>query len=501
MKNIDLERFLKKLSDEKWIQSELKNYILEKLSDSYLGIKLNYEYIDEKFNYIFKNFSLNDFERKNYFYFKEIINKRIKNSSNKKSNLIIESENYFALKHLVELGVKVDLIYIDPPYNTGREFVYNDLIVSDSDDFKHSKWIQFMKKRLNIARNLLKNNGLIFISIDDNEQAYLKILMDEIFGEENFVSNFIVQKKSGGGQAKFYYKGHDYLLVYSKTASQVPNFYVPDFKNLKSIILNGEEIIYDTDVVRRKHGKYDSNDGHRNVFFEDIKSVLGEIKFIKYSEEIKNGKYILVKDINSSKNYVAKYWKKGEKKKIPYSILEKFWNSEGNKELENIFGDKYKNLPEENKHTPKPTRLLKKVINLTGNKNATILDFFSGTGTTGQACLELNKEDNGKRRFILINNKENCDGNNKKCSHSNTHKNGKCFKNICDEYSYERNSILIKNNKYKENLRYLELSIIPKNPSNKFSRINDFKISNNLYSIEFDKKDVWKDVILKGDQK
>ena len=112
---------------------------------------------------------------------------------------------------------KIDVIYIDPPYNTGKEFTYNDKIVDREDSYKHSKWISFMNKRLNLAKKLLSKKGVIFISIDDNEQAQLRIMCDEVFGQENFIANIIWQKKySPQNDAKYFSDMHDFILVYAK---------------------------------------------------------------------------------------------------------------------------------------------------------------------------------------------------------------------------------------------------------------------------------------------
>lgn len=129
----------------------------------------------------------------------EITSKTILTDSNEPINILIEGDNYHALSVLnyTHKG-KIDLIYIDPPYNTGKEFIYNDNIVEKDDAYRHSKWLSFINKRLNLAKKLLSKNGVIFISIDDNEQAQLKILCDEIFGEENFIAQIIIVSNRKG---------------------------------------------------------------------------------------------------------------------------------------------------------------------------------------------------------------------------------------------------------------------------------------------------------------
>ncbi|MFZ2602765.1 MAG: site-specific DNA-methyltransferase, partial [Candidatus Omnitrophota bacterium] len=151
---------------------------------------------------------------------KEIKNKGIITDKDKLVNLLIEGDNYHALSVLnYTHAKKIDVIYIDPPYNTGnKDFKYNDKWVDIEDSYRHSKWLSFMEKRLLLAKNLLKNTGVIFISIDDNEVGQLKLLCNEIFGQQNFVGQLIWRKKEGGGQTDMYFvTEHEYILVYQRT--------------------------------------------------------------------------------------------------------------------------------------------------------------------------------------------------------------------------------------------------------------------------------------------
>ena len=143
-----------------------------------------------------------------------------KASDENPTHLLIEGDNYHSLSVLnYTHAEKIDVIYIDPPYNTGnKEFIYNDRRVSKDDPYRHSEWLSFMDNRLRLAKNLLTDDGVVFISIDDNEQAHLRILCDKIYGEDNFIGNFIWRKKSGGGQTDDYFViEHEYILVYRKT--------------------------------------------------------------------------------------------------------------------------------------------------------------------------------------------------------------------------------------------------------------------------------------------
>ncbi|EHP2212607.1 site-specific DNA-methyltransferase, partial [Campylobacter jejuni] len=221
-------------------------------------------------------------------------------------NAIIKGDNLHALKLLKSAYYeKIKMIYIDPPYNTKNDkFIYNDDFVKEhkkllievglleiteegeeigseilnffinaKGDRSHSTWLGFMLPRLKLARDLLREDGVIFISIDDNEQANLKILCDEIFGKENFISCFIWQKKSGGGQAKYFYEGHEYMLIYTK-----------DKTNLNGLFKFKEKPEINNDLIRKVHGKYTNNESikkilnlypkdtvdHRNLMFEEL---------------------------------------------------------------------------------------------------------------------------------------------------------------------------------------------------------------------------------------
>lgn len=196
------------------------NYIKNKILNDKLGLVLNFEEKDEYLD--------------NHYFGLEEVNKFHINPKDKNNHLLIEGDNYYALKALQVSGIKVDVIYIDPPYNTGnKDFVYNDdysddkgnvhvrgSFVEKDDKFKHSKWLSFMKKRLELARDLLADDGVIFVSIDDNEQAYLKVLMDEIFGEENFISDLIWIRNPGGESDNTHIaKTKDFILFYARNKS------------------------------------------------------------------------------------------------------------------------------------------------------------------------------------------------------------------------------------------------------------------------------------------
>ncbi|EAH9111911.1 site-specific DNA-methyltransferase [Campylobacter jejuni] len=365
-------------------------------------------------------------------------------------NAIIKGDNLHALKLLKSAYYeKIKMIYIDPPYNTKNDkFIYNDDFVKEhkkllievglleiteegeeigseilnffinaKGDRSHSTWLGFMLPRLKLARDLLREDGVIFISIDDNEQANLKILCDEIFGEENFISCFIWQKKSGGGQAKYFYEGHEYMLIYTK-----------DKTNLNGLFKFKEKPEINNDLIRKVHGKYTNNESikkilnlypkdtidHRNLMFEELdiflkENMISEKKYNDIKSKIDSGEYFLQQYKDAKFHLICSYQDDNLSKM--YSIFSGHWTSDGNEEIESIFNGK---LVFEN---PKPTTLIKEIFFANTNQNDIILDFFAGSGTTAQAVMELNAEDNGNRKFILVQLDEKIDENKSKVAY------------------------------------------------------------------------------------
>ncbi len=353
---------------------------------------------------------------------KEIKGKEIKTSPDEPINILIEGDNYHALSVLnfTHQG-KIDVIYIDPPYNTGnKDFVYNDNYVEEEDSFKHSKWLSFMSKRLRLAKTLLKDSGIIFISINDIEQAQLKILCDEIFNENNFLANLIWQNKEGGGSSdsKYFRIKHEYILAYSK--------------NKECCFIKGDEIS-NLDRYKQK----DKYEKVRGPFYLQ-KLGMGSIQYsnsLDYEIETPDGGKVKPKDNNSGakacwrwsrkklewgiKNnfivfkkdkeniwqvYTKQYLNcdnegnKIDRSQRPFGVIDQFSSTQASKEIRemNVLGFSY----------PKPKDLIAYLINKYINKSAIVLDFMAGTGTTGHSVLALNKKDNGNRSFILCTNNE-----------------------------------------------------------------------------------------------
>ncbi|WP_425330863.1 site-specific DNA-methyltransferase [Neisseria meningitidis] len=341
-------------------------------------------------------------------------------------NLLIRGDNLEVLKHLKNAYTNsVKMIYIDPPYNTGSDgFVYQDdrkftpaelarlanidedeaariLDFTDKGSNSHSAWLTFMYPRLYIARELLKDDGVIFISIDDNEAAQLKLLCDEVFGEGNFIKDLIVNTSEGGGNAKYVVNGHETVLVYAKDITHFDNLKRPKDIRGKKIVINDELYWIQEDAVREQFGKYG------NLHYEDIIEIKGIEFKNKIDKDIENNEYILIPK-SYGKTIIGKLRKVSDDFSKFHSILNignisKNLTKDGIRELEELFETGKGYSPFE---TPKPLDLLKRLVlsaTFKGNQTDLILDFFAGSGTTAHAVMQLNAEgQNGNRRYICV---------------------------------------------------------------------------------------------------
>jgi len=414
-----------------WSKEELTREILALKKQKTYGLVWEQEKTKEDFD-LFLNWegekTKEEFSPESKYKFpvlEEIKNKEINLDKNKPVNLLIEGDNYHSLAVLNFTHKKsIDVIYIDPPYNTGnKDFKYNDKFVDKEDGYRHSKWLSFMSKRLALAKNLLKDTGVIFISIDDNEFAQLKLLCDDLFGESNFIGNLIWRKKEGGGQADDYFaREHEYILVYSKS----------DKFEWRDEIVPVEEAEYNkedkdgkfTAVKLAKWGNTSRREDRPKMYFP-IKSP-DDKNIFPIAPDGSDGRWRVGKkrmDELISKGLI--YWQKKNEKWIPYekvyfsegdvkkikerSILYEIANTtDGANELKKIF------LVKDVFQNPKPTELIKFFLKFGANENAVVLDFFAGSGTTGHVILDMNKEDNGNRRFILCTNNEDNNGDGRK---------------------------------------------------------------------------------------
>ncbi|HGH7047727.1 TPA: site-specific DNA-methyltransferase [Neisseria meningitidis] len=341
-------------------------------------------------------------------------------------NLLIRGDNLEVLKHLKNAYTNsVKMIYIDPPYNTGSDgFVYQDdrkftpaelarlanidedeaariLDFTDKGSNSHSAWLTFMYPRLYVARELLKDDGVIFISIDDNEAAQLKLLCDEVFGEGNFIKDLIVNTSEGGGNAKYVINGHETVLVYAKDITHFDNLKRPKDIRGKKIVINDELYWIQEDAVREQFGKYG------NLHYEDIIEIKGIEFKNKIDKDIENNEYILIPK-SYGKTIIGKLRKVSDDFSKFHSILNignisKNLTKDGIRELEELFETGKGYSPFE---TPKPLDLLKRLVlsaTFKGNQTDLILDFFAGSGTTAHAVMQLNAEgQNGNRRYICV---------------------------------------------------------------------------------------------------
>ncbi|WP_430599652.1 site-specific DNA-methyltransferase [Enterococcus sp. DIV0179] len=359
----------------------------------------------------------------------------------KSENLFITGDNLETLKLLQEsyLG-KINMIYIDPPYNTGKDFVYHDnfkqskkdtdlasghvddegtrLIKNDKSSGRyHSDWLSMMYPRLKLARNLLSDSGVIFISIDDNEQANLKLLVDEIFGENNFIANIIWENKEGGGKSdsKFFRNKHEYILVYSK--------------DIKNAIIHGVSVgnedryrlkddFFDTrgpyylqklgmgSIQYSKSLDYPINTPDDTVVYPSDnnqgKKAIWRWGVDKYKWGVDNGYIEMKKDSNGIWNVYTKQYLNADnegniiKRTIqPIAVIEKFSTTQANKNMSKLFEGKslfsYS----------KPVDLIDYLLEIGSDSNGIILDLFAGSGTTAEAVMQINDEDGGSRKFIV----------------------------------------------------------------------------------------------------
>ena len=343
-------------------------------------------------------------------------------SVGKSENLIIKGDNLEALKALMPYYYnKVKCIYIDPPYNTGEEkWIYNDRVNSpeiqkwlgkvvgkeDEDLSRHDKWLCMMYPRLKLLRDLLREDGAIFISIDDDEGQYLKVMLDDIFGRNNFVSNVIWEKKySPQNDAKWFSDSHDHVMVYAKnkenwrpnllprTEEMDKRYKNPDYDKRgpwKPADLSVKTYSDTTDYPIKLHSGRIVNppDSRSWAVTKKRFNELVEDKRIWFGKSGNN--------VPALKIFLSEV-KEGSVSKTIWFRTEVGDNQEAKREIKEIFYGFKAHF-----QTPKPTRLIKRIIQLSCNKNDIILDSFAGSGTTAHAVLDLNKEDGGNRKFILV---------------------------------------------------------------------------------------------------
>lgn len=357
------------------------------------------------------------------------------NNPSSPTHLLIEGDNYHSLSALnyTHAG-EVDVIYIDPPYNTGnKDFIYNDSFIEREDSYRHSKWLSFMSKRLSLAKTLLKDDGVMFISIDDNEQAHLRLLADQIFGENNFVSTLHVEMSTTQGmkvksaQRGNIVKNAEYILIYTKNgrkniAKNILYDYRPTYDTHYSYYLNDDSSIvsvkekfaetYPDENIGKIDEAYADNPLFRNFVDTQISNIFRYDKTTGFnaSDFVTNQVYTVERGgrsytlksngrsvdqlmfLSSSFGPTDDFRSKIGMRKIRGDWWKDFYLDMGNvsKEGNVVFAN-----------GKKPVRLIKQLLKMSTNKDACVLDFFAGSGTTGQAVIDLNHEDGGSRRFLL----------------------------------------------------------------------------------------------------
>ena len=418
--------------------------------------------------------------------FREIKDKEIMCNPEERFNFLLEGDNLHSL-YLLEKTYKekIDIIYIDPPYNTGKEdFIYNDKIIDELDGYKHSKWLSFMDRRIRIAKELLTKSGIILISIDENEEAQLKLLCDEIFGESNRLSTHHIKVRYDNkslNEKNDWQPVMEYVYIYAKDKLSVKakkpseNYNIDKFLYSFDELTNGQTIILgNKKVTIFKQGEWKINKaqkGSLNLLKETWAS--GSVlkgntsgKFFDLYLSVRktiDGLNCLYKVEGIGEDGLGYRYFTGPQKEtssrgkfysgVPLERLDDLNNGTSKKyrPISNYydFSADFGNIRQEG-NTPfnsgkKPVKMLKELINYHQNKNATVLDFFAGSGSTAQAVLELNKEDNGNRQFILCTNNEN---------------------NICEEITYKRIKNVIngygKYDALKTNLKYYRCTYIPR---------------------------------------
>ena len=417
----DFDRLLKENAELRRKVEALQNEIREKSRDFY---GLSWIDVPEAF----------EEESKNKIpVLEEVRDKAVKNADGKPTHILIEGDNYHALTCLnyTHRG-KIDVIYIDPPYNTGNDgFTYKDARfltefpngakIDKNHPLRHSAWLSFMAKRLELAKNLLSERGVIFISIDDNEQANLKLLCNEVFGEENFLAQIIWERAySPVNLKKHFSENHDFVLVYSRSILNASSNGLPRTEDANSRYSNPDN---------DSRGPWKSADCSVGPVVQEkvypIKTPSGRIvmpprgRCWLYTkerfQEMLSDNRVWFGENGNNVPAVKKFLSEVKQGITPLTIwkyVEVGHSQDAAQKLKDLFGGiamfAY----------PKPIDLIKRMEELYSRKTSIILDFFAGSGTTMHATMKLNAEDGGTRQCILVTNNEN---------------------QICEKVTYERN--------------------------------------------------------------
>lgn len=394
--------------------------------------------------------------------------KEIIKDHSKPTNFIFEGDNYHTLYTLnFTHKRKIDTIYIDPPYNTGnKSWRYNNDYIDKEDRFRHSKWLSFMSKRLRLARRLLKETGIIICAIDDYEFASLKLLFDEIYGEQNRLGTLVVvHNPRGRNDDKFFASQHEYVLVYAKNSDKATIHHFALTDDDKDQYKKADDIspFAETSFIRTGNNskRTERPNLYYPIYYNEKTNELSLTKSKGWEELLplnndgeektwRWGKETFL-ELQATELFVKKV--KGENKIYKKRRLT---DNTGKKPKTVWYDSKYdassngimllqKILGKDNTFNyPKSLYAVKDILEITTDKNSLILDFFAGSGTTGQAVLELNLQDKGSRQFILCTNNEN---------------------QICEEVTYPRIKKVIEGYNDKKgipaNVKYFKTDYVP----------------------------------------
>ena len=375
-------------------------------------------------------------------------------------NFLIEGDNLAALELLLKTHRgKIDLIYIDPPYNRGGtdDFIYDDKRISKTDAYIHSKWISFIKQRLELAKKLLTKNGAIFISIDDNEQANLKLLCDSIFDESNFAGMIPWRKRTAKTDVPFgISQDFEWILIYArskffnafrKKENERKYYLTPDIPGRPWRI---HDMSTQRTAAERPNSNFTIQNPRNGKEYPVNPNAVWRITKESFPQFLNENRIVFPGDYDFLKitRPQLRYFKDDDERKaleksgsatgvsatstlLPESVGR---TENGTKDFGRLFEEK--SFP-----FPKPVELIKYLIQIGNNYKSSpiILDFFAGSGTTGQAVLRLNAEDGGSRRFILCTNNEN---------------------DICRNITYERIRRVIGNEGYAASLKYYKIDFV-----------------------------------------
>ena len=348
-----------------------------------------------------------------------IANKEKSKNWDSTQNVYIEGDNLEVLKLLQKsYAEKIKLIYLDPPYNTGKDFVYKDDFHDSYENYLrqtgqvdsegnatttnketngrfHTDWLNMMYPRLKLARKLLREDGVIMISIGNDEAQNLESILDEIFGEQNKIVNFIINSAEGGGQAKYVINGNEFLFVYAKNINEFDNLKRPKDIRGKIVQIDNEDYWIQEDAIRKVFGEYG------NLYYEEIL----EYRDQKFKDEIdfglQNNTYRLIEKEDG--NHIIGKLRKVSEDFSKFNSVIKHLTANGKRNARVDFG-----FDEDDKvdyfDNPKPMSLLKDMVRSVtfGTHGDLILDMFSGSSTTARTVQELNSEDGGNRKFIMI---------------------------------------------------------------------------------------------------